>query len=349
MSEFTIQELAESAIIGFSTDRSPAWWLKDSQVEEFTRLGICYPGALPVERVREFVGWTARTVDVSQVIAGLDMHDLPEGVNLRAVVQDMADGSSKLLAVNGGAYATKGPAETVMPMVEELVDLGCQVATAVNLRGRYIGTSMKIGDGADVELAGLGTARLHINATDSTDGTIPTTWHTSATLMVCDNTIRASVNGAVNTYRLRHTTNRQFDKVAAMEAVEVCLTNGQAWADHFNRMAEVKFTDQDLARFMDHAVSIEGFEPGRALTIRENKRAEINRLWTDDPRVGPLRGTLAGAVQVASTFDQWSSTARGSKNDNKRFLKGVSPTPTTDLSDTLQAWLKRQDRVLVSA
>ena len=46
------------------------------------------------------------------------------------------------------------------------------------------------------------------------------------------------------------------------------------------------------------------------LTLRENRRDELTRLWTKDVKVAPWTGTAFGVVQAVNTYRTWEGIVR---------------------------------------
>ena len=75
--------------------------------------------------------------------------------------------------------------------------------------------------------------------------------------------------------------------------------SGKQWNDVLNSL--IPMTDKDGAELK-----------GRGLTMAQNRRGEIQNLWTNDTRVAPWKGTAFGVMQA---FNTWDHHFRGKRGD----------------------------------
>ncbi len=63
---------------------------------------------------------------------------------------------------------------------------------------------------------------------------------------------------------------------------------------------------------------------GRSLTMAENKRDTLNRLYTRDPRVAPWAGTAHGVLQAVNTYEHHEGIIRGATRAERNMLRTLT-------------------------
>ena len=63
---------------------------------------------------------------------------------------------------------------------------------------------------------------------------------------------------------------------------------------------------------------------GRSLTLAENKRATLERLYAHDDRVAPGTGTAHGVLQAVNTYEHHESTVRGARRAERNMLRTIT-------------------------
>jgi hypothetical protein len=63
---------------------------------------------------------------------------------------------------------------------------------------------------------------------------------------------------------------------------------------------------------------------GRSLTMAENKRDTLLRLYRHDQRVAPWAGTAHGVMQAVNTYEHHEGTVRGAQRPERNMLRTVT-------------------------
>ena len=74
----------------------------------------------------------------------------------------------------------------------------------------------------------------------------------------------------------------------------------------------------------------------RALTTRREQADQLNRLWTNDQRVAPWRGTAYGALAAANTYAHHLAPVRGATRAERNAERLVTGKVHDLDSHTLQ-------------
>jgi len=81
---------------------------------------------------------------------------------------------------------------------------------------------------------------------------------------------------------------------------------------------------------------------GRSLTMADNKRDALNKLYRHDNRVAPWAGTAQGVLQTVNTAEHHEGTIRGATRTERNMLRTV----TGEFADVdRRSWLQLE-RVL---
>lgn len=135
------------------------------------------------------------------------------------------------------------------------------------------------------------------------------------TRLVCDNTGRMIMGEGNPTYKIKHTKNSKLRIAEAREVIGIMFESIDDMAAEIDRLQNTTLTDPQFGMVVDRTVPITDDKgnplDGRAKTIAESKRETLARLWVQDPRVAPFRGTVWGAVQAHNTAVTHEFTVRG--------------------------------------
>lgn len=138
------------------------------------------------------------------------------------------------------------------------------------------------------------------------------------TRLVCDNTGRMIMGEGNPVYKIKHTKNSKLRLAEAREVIGIMFESIDVMAEEIDRLQNTSLTDPQFQMVVDRTVPIKGDDgnplEGRAKTIAESKRETLARLWVQDPRVAPFRGTVWGAVQAHNTAVTHEFTVRGASS-----------------------------------
>lgn len=164
--------------------------------------------------------------------------------------------------------------------------------------------------------------RPFLTAATSHDGSLATTYIVGTQVVVCDNTLTAALGTATNKRKIKHSANSLKNIQQVRDDLSLVLADA---ADEFD--AEVKtlldqhVTDAQWAEFTSAFANPTGkeMEPGRGLTMFENKVGALNRLWIADERVAPWKNTAWGVVQAVNTFVAHEQSVKGVSREERNY------------------------------
>lgn len=171
--------------------------------------------------------------------------------------------------------------------------------------------------------------RPAVIAATSIDGTMSTTYAKATLLPVCDNSLRASIQGAIKALKIKHSSKSldRFDGVR--EELDIVIEKeAEMMVGFLDSLTKVDVTDSEFLRIVQGMAPIDVPEVKdgkvtnqRKITVAQNKQGELLNLWRADPRVVKFNGTLLGAFQAANTWNQHFR----SNNDNgvERGMTGL--------------------------
>ena len=169
--------------------------------------------------------------------------------------------------------------------------------------------------------------RPNLLATTSFDGSIATTFKRTVTDVVCDNTRESALAERGQTLKVRHSRNSRAQLGAARQALAVVHTIADDFAREVAELCATPVSEKTWERFLDSYVPrIRNGLPitGRALTLADQKRDTLNRLYRHDHRVAPWAGTAHGVIQAVNTWEHHESTVRGTTRPERNMLRTVT-------------------------
>ncbi len=369
MSKESSAWLNKFVLRGFTDKRGHAWHYSAAmQGDESNH----YPGAIPIDDLyRRLFGWTAvprpvfvpagdpahvdmMSVETADPTSGetvvVQLPDPSAPLGFRRVQGSMAwvrSDTEDVLGIHGEGYQGHQYAEWLVKNVLTMVGGDMNIANAGLLKnGAVAWVQIERPDNVTGE-HGI-VVRPFILATTSFDGSIATTLKDGWTDTVCDNTYAQFLREAGNIYRVKHTRNSVFDAEAARLALDIVTEN--ALSD-IHAMLDIDVSDFQWQKFVEAHAPIGDDASKRAITIAENTRGELSRLWNSDVRVSPWRGTAWGVVQAVNTFNAHHATVR---NVSTRFernmtnaVKGITAKTDRSTVATLETVLDR--KILISA
>lgn len=174
---------------------------------------------------------------------------------------------------------------------------------------------------------------LYIMVTNSHDGTSPLTAAVTPIRPVCANTVAAALNGAISTYKVRHTRTATQRVSAAREALGITLNYADEFSLMANRLFEEEMSKHEYATFLNTLLpKPEPKENGdtRATTMWEARFNDIIALW-DAPTQENIKGTAWAAYNAVIEYADWIAPVRGDQPEIRRAERII-----TGLGDTLK-------------
>lgn len=285
---------------------------------------MAYYGEMPWHGIGTKVD-NLMTADECLVTAGLDWEVTKEKIfaevngkkvfipNKYATVRST---DHRPLGVVGASYK---PVQNVdaLNFMDALTETGeAKYETAGSLQlGRIIWVMAKIPNGAGVD-----PVEKFLLCTTSHDGSSPVMVTATPVRVVCNNTLNAALRGSKNKFRIRHTTNVD-DKIAeARKTLADSLVFFKKLDITFDRMKDVKFTEEKLVTLVETVFGAPGDEDA---SERQENRLEkitekvldlsINGAGASLPGVG---GTAWGAYNAVTEYLDHFTKIKGGKGQS---------------------------------
>lgn len=350
MSKETIEWLNTNTMLGNINDKAKwaanGWGLFDDATNTFKAwwdngdFKNGYPGPIPVEEVeRVLFNWTPveapiflRVPCAEEDADGMDgsgQHFLwvPDQEHKAIMHPDTHHvfnyfGAESYKVHSNMDWLVRGPATLVDG------ELGINSAGMLRNGGQsYVNLSLP----EEVVTASGFSHRTSIMASTSIDGTLATKYQIVELIALCDNSMSAASDGALNTYKVKHSSRSIGRLQNARDALGLIYKNSEAFDKFIDSLAEVDVTDKQFKQIIGQLAPIPevtGVDPKtkkplnqRAITIGERKQQELFTLYYTDPRCAKWSGTLLGAYQTANT---WAEHFK-SNNDNgvERIMTGT--------------------------
>lgn len=352
MSRETIQWLNTMTLIGNTDQRGNAWHYRASdQGGESNH----YPGFIPVgDVVRRLFDWEAVSRRVAvEVPADIETmtHMSNEGYPMRWIVQEdrQAIASSDDHTVMGlfkDGYQLHQYRQWLLTNVESILGEGLGVSSAGLLRGRanaWVEVSVP-----DTITTPEGVAfRPNLLACTSFDGSLASTYKMTSQLTVCDNTRDVALASSGARLKVKHSRNSMGRVPEVREALALVHTVADAFAAEVKAECETAVSNIQFREVLAAVFPIDDPTAKRAVTIAQDKRGEISRLYNYDPRVAPWKGTAFGVVQAFNTWShhEQGGLPQGSKSsqlaaradrNSRRAITGETGKADTKILDALR-------------
>jgi len=336
MSQETIEWLNQFTLIGFTDKRGNAWHYREAaQGGEPNH----YAGAVPVEDIqRRLFNFQLVERPLYVVVpCGIDESDtmLPDGSPARTIVVDdrkaiMRNDTSDVLGIFKGGYQVNQYTQSLLNDVEEMLGQGIEIGSAGLLKkGSVAWVQIEATDTLTVNGVEF---RPFIMAADSCDGSLARTYNKGNTVVVCDNTMAASLTSALATFKMKHTKNARFNAVTARDALGILEEIGAEFSADIETLTNWSVSDAEWSKFLDEVCKFDASaKTTRSATIAQNKRDDLQNLWTNDLRVTPWAGTAFGVVQATNTYAHHVQTVRGASRPERNMLNSI--TGATEKAD----------------
>ncbi|MGW5147560.1 DUF932 domain-containing protein [Rhodococcus koreensis] len=220
-------------------------------------------------------------------------------------------GSTDYLGVVGAGYTViqnEQNAELVNALVDES---GAHFETAGGLNGgRRTFLSMKLPesialrghDGPDV-------TDMYIVALNSHDGTCAFRFIITPVRVVCANTERAAIAGAVSSFSFRHTSGATGAIAEAREKLGLTFKYQEAFQTEAQKMIDKSIREQDARIVLKKVYKFEKAETDRQKKGREEVMDKVIQLWKESPTIENIRGSRWGLYNAVTEYaDHFSPT-----------------------------------------
>lgn len=309
MSQETSQWLNTMILVGFTDKRGFAWHYRlADQGDESNH----YPGAIPVD-------------DVNRRLFNFDVESRPIYILTDAGYVEVDDrqamvttDNENVLGIFKSGYTGHSYREWLLENVSTILDDELGIGAAGLLRNRAqafvsveVPESITTPEGVEF--------RPNLLACTSFDGTLATTYKRVITAVVCDNTLSQGLSEDGETYKLKHTRFSGLKIADAREALAIVHSMGEDFAAEVARLTSMKVSETAYQTLLNTLIPLPD-DPGRGLTVAENKRSEITALYKSDARCAPWSGTAYG---VLSAFNTWQTHNASVRKGVPRFIRNT--------------------------
>lgn len=333
MSKETAQWLNNNVLIGFTEKRGTAWHYRASEQGAEPNH---YPLAIPVADVqRRLFHWhavEARTFFEFDAGNGQGLSVLtPDGSMFKVQRSERktiirSDTGAELGAFKEG-YKPHQYDEWLLGNVAAILDDDLSVSSAGLLKGggvAWVEVSVP-----DTITTPEGVAfRPNLVAATSFNGSLATTFKPTIQATVCDNTLSVALaEKGSPTVKVRHSRN-SLDKIGDVrEALGIVYSTADDFSAQVAALCDTKFTEVQFEQLVDKIAPLPNpndAKTTRAITLAENKRDELFRLWANDERCNPWRFSAFGAWQVLNTYGHHSLNVRGMSRPERNMLNAIN-------------------------
>lgn len=318
MGQYDFEYMRENFKVGFADTLGDPWWGAYGDVSDIT-----YPGAIPLDDAKAFLGWKPEKVTLSA----------PDGSPLvkswgKTPVGIVRPDTGALVGIMNENYPTTSYSERLLDGLSAILDdPDLSIGSVLMLDGGSV-ASVQIQMNGNLSAAADDTFRLWLAAYTSLDGSLKTTFKKGATRIECDNTFEAFAREGGSKYSYKNTPNSGLTVATAREALDIFTDMESALQLTVSQLVGTPFTEKQWATLLDvnpttslvHVIGPKkGTEKeGIGLTKAENRRMDLTGIYHHDDRVKNYVGTQWGAFQAFSTHNQHETSMKDTDNQLQR-------------------------------
>lgn len=323
-----------NAMIGFTKDRAKwasngymhfdagtgemkAWW-------QNSNFKGGYEGSIPLADITgKMLDWNTQECDVAvklYVTEG-NYHDTDDGGHYRWVAASehkaiVREDNEKVFAFVGKeTYETHGYKQFV-EQTAKIVDgeLGIGSAFLMDHGGVFV-INCELPE--EVTTTQGIAHRVKLQGVTSQNTKFATSWKIVDEFSVCSNSFRQNMAGKGNELVIKHTGDSLRRMYNAAEALGLVYKATDEYSKFLDAMTQVEFSRANLQAMIDGLFPVPEAKvktnskgvpftsnQGHITTV-DNKRTKLITMYNGDHRVQPFQGTLFGAFQTISTYNQW--------------------------------------------
>lgn len=314
MSRETMEWLNTQTRIGFTALRGDAWHKRAGATNH-------YPGAVPLAEVEALFGFDAVSCPLYVELPNGEGMPLVEGK--QAIVRS---DTSAVLGVFTNGYEIHQYRDWLLSRVANILDDTLSIGSAGLLKlGGQAWVSVEMPENITTPEGEV--FRPNLLACTSHDGSLSTTFKRVVTRVVCDNTLGAGLGEAGQQLKIKHSKYSHLRIAEARDALAMVYTIAEDYAAEVKALCEIDVSDKAWSAFLDlHApITVKGTEKtGRSLTMAINERETLTKLWNNDNRVSPWKGTGFGVLQAVNTYVHHEGIVRGASRPERNMASAVS-------------------------
>lgn len=315
MSKETLATLNTQTLIGYTAKRGNAWHYRaEDQGDESNH----YEGAIPVEDVRRrLFAWQGVEGEITATALTDDGVLSFTDPDRKAI---MRSDTGAVLGVFKNGYRIHQYDEWLLDTVSNLLDADIAIGSAGLLRGggqAWVQVEMEdTRKVADIEY------RPFLTAVTSMDGSLASDYIRGAQVVVCDNTLSAALGSATVHVKRKHSSRSLGHLQDVRDALGIVADVADEFDAAVTALLEEKVTPRRFQKFVTAFVNPDGAEKltGQMVT----KTDALTRLWKDDERVAPWKGTAYGVLAAVNTWTHHEQTVRGRSRAEANMARVVT-------------------------
>lgn len=294
-----------------------------------------FPGAVPADALADLFAWRA-VASPLYAMTEQGMIELPGHVaNTRSDTGAALGVVSKRYTVHQYADSLVGAAAKITGQASGGQIIGVSGAGLLNMGAKaWLTVSLP-----DTIVTAEGVEFLpQLMCYGSHDGSLVTGYRRTVTNLICGNQMGSLTRRGSAAYSIRHTRNSAVRVADAQAALGIIMETADEFSREVAELCATTVTDRAWSAFLDAAVPLptEGeAKTTRALTLAENKRADMTMLWNSDARCSPWRNTAWGVVQTVNTHAHHFATVRGVTRGERNILATLAGDWERTDADTL--------------
>lgn len=181
------------------------------------------------------------------------------------------------------------------------------------------------------------------------DGTLSITPMATMTRTVCKNTWELAQSQTVTSMKIRHRSGVELRAEEIAKTIGFAISAVGEYQAEAEVMMNTAFTAGEFDAFLDSLLPKAPADASkRSVTIAENKRTAVRRIYEVSPTIGKFKDTRWGAFQAANEYEVWFQGGAGADTAaraERTILKTLKGFPITQAAEALLV----PERVLVDA
>lgn len=319
MSRETLANLNTQTLIGFTSKRGNAWHYRaDLQGNESNH----YLAAIPVDDVtRRLFSWTPVACPLQTVVMDeTGVETITDSTRQVIVRPD----TKAVLGVFSTGYRIHDYSEWLVQNVESILDDDeLAIGSAGLLKGGAVAwVQVEMEETMSVEGVEF---RPFLTAATSLDGSLATTYQVGSQVVVCDNTLSAALGEHSDRVKVRHSRHSLGRLTDVRDALKVVHGVADSFSLAVENLCAERVSEARWEAFVDaYTGRMHPETSKRALANANEKATALHRLWAQDQRVNPWRGTAYGVVAAANTYLHHESAIRGSDRATRNMERMIT-------------------------
>lgn len=288
-----------------------------ARIDPWHRLGTVTEGCLTAEDAMQVahLDWTVEKQPLVATVPnitedGVGIIEVPVPGKFATVRQNPFTGQHEALGVVGPAYHVVQNIDNADFLNAIADESGAVFETAGSLNGgRNVFVTMKAPEG--LMIGGQDAVDLYLVATNSHDGSSTFKVAATPTRVVCANTLRVGLAGAVATFSTRHTSGAKGRIEEARRALGVMWNYWQHFEETANGMLATKVTDARFEEVVAGLFPEKKDETDRMKRTRQEAIGTVRTLYKEAPTQDGIRGTAWGAYNAITEYVDWAWPVKG--------------------------------------